>query len=111
MKGPAADATDAPQPWRLIVQPCDEDDFCLLFDITGAPLEWNWQGKTDVLEEKPVPVPLCPPQIPMHDPEFNPGLCGERPATNRLSHGTAKCLFKMSFYVRVLSFVEIFWAE
>ena len=25
-KGPAADATDAPQPWRLIVQPCDEDD-------------------------------------------------------------------------------------
>jgi hypothetical protein len=26
VKGPAADATDAPQPWRLIVQPCDEDD-------------------------------------------------------------------------------------
>jgi hypothetical protein len=26
LKGPAADDTDAPQPWRLIVQPCDEDD-------------------------------------------------------------------------------------
>jgi hypothetical protein len=26
VKGPAADATDAPQPWRLIVQPRDEDD-------------------------------------------------------------------------------------
>jgi hypothetical protein len=26
LKGPAADATDAPQPWRLIVQPYDEDD-------------------------------------------------------------------------------------
>jgi hypothetical protein len=23
------------------------------------------------------------------DPGSNPGLCGERPATNRLSHGTA----------------------
>jgi hypothetical protein len=26
LKGPAADATVEPQPWRLIVQPCDEDD-------------------------------------------------------------------------------------
>jgi hypothetical protein len=27
---------------------------------------WNEidQGKTDVFVEKPVPVPLCPPQIP-----------------------------------------------
>jgi hypothetical protein len=23
------------------------------------------------------------------DPASNPGICGERPATNRLSHGTA----------------------
>jgi hypothetical protein len=30
----------------------------------GAQVEWNWQGKTEVLGEKPVPVPLCPPQIP-----------------------------------------------
>jgi hypothetical protein len=27
-------------------------------------VEWNWQGKTEVLGEKPLPVPLCPPQIP-----------------------------------------------
>jgi hypothetical protein len=26
--------------------------------------EWNWQGKTEALGKKPVPVPLCPPQIP-----------------------------------------------
>jgi hypothetical protein len=26
-------------------------------------VEWNWQGKTEVLREKPVPVPLFPPQI------------------------------------------------
>jgi hypothetical protein len=46
-------------------------------------------GKTEVLGEKIVPVPLCPPQIP-NDPESNPGLRGEGPATNRLSHGTAQ---------------------
>jgi hypothetical protein len=27
-------------------------------------VEWYWQGKTEELWEKPVPVPLCPPQIP-----------------------------------------------
>jgi hypothetical protein len=43
----------------------------------------NWQGKTEVLGEKPVPVPFSPPQIP-HGP--TPGLRGEMPATNRLSH-------------------------
>jgi hypothetical protein len=34
------------------------------FPSNGAPVEWNWQGKTKELREKPVPVPLCPPQIP-----------------------------------------------
>ena len=29
-----------------------------------AFMEWRWQGKTEVLGEKPVPVPLHPPQIP-----------------------------------------------
>jgi hypothetical protein len=49
-----------------------------------------WQGKTEELREKPVPVPLCPPQIPHGlNRALNPGLCGERPATNDLSHGTA----------------------
>jgi hypothetical protein len=66
LKGPVVEATDAPQPWRLIVQPCDEDDevLFLLFHFNGALMEWNWHGKTEVLGEKPVPVPLCPPQIP-----------------------------------------------
>jgi hypothetical protein len=50
---------------RLIVQHCDEDDqFFLFFTSNGAPMEWNWQGKTEVLGENTVPVPLCPPQIP-----------------------------------------------
>jgi len=28
----------------------------------------EWQEKTKVLTEKPVPVPLCPPQIPCRLP-------------------------------------------
>jgi hypothetical protein len=35
-----------------------------IFPSNGAPVEWNWQGKTEVLGERPVPVPLCPPQMP-----------------------------------------------
>jgi hypothetical protein len=61
-----------------------------IFPSNGASLEWNWQGKTEVFGGNPVPVPLCPPQIPHGlTPGSNPGLCGGRPATNRLSHGTA----------------------
>jgi hypothetical protein len=41
--------------------------------------------ETEELGEKPVPVPLFPLQIP----GANPGLRGERPSTNDLSHGTA----------------------
>jgi hypothetical protein len=53
------------------VQPCDEDEdddddyyFFYPFPSNGAPVEWNWQGKTEVLVEKPVPMPLCSPQNP-----------------------------------------------
>jgi hypothetical protein len=41
--------------------------FFLLFHFNGAPVEWNWQGKPEVLGEIPIPVPLCPPKIP-HGP-------------------------------------------
>jgi hypothetical protein len=72
LKGPAAEATDAPQPWKLIVQPLwwswrERWSFFFISPSNGAPVEWNWQGKTKVLGKKPVPVPLCPPQIP-HGP-------------------------------------------
>jgi hypothetical protein len=42
--------------WRLLV--------FFIIPCNGAPVEWNWQGKTEVLGEKPGPVALCPPQIP-----------------------------------------------
>jgi hypothetical protein len=32
--------------------------------VWRAMVEWYWQGKTEELGEKPVPVPLRPPQIP-----------------------------------------------
>jgi hypothetical protein len=32
--------------------------------VWRATVEWYWQGKPEELGEKPVPVPLCPPQIP-----------------------------------------------
>jgi hypothetical protein len=32
--------------------------------VCRAMVEWYWQGKREELGEKPVPVPLCPPQIP-----------------------------------------------
>jgi hypothetical protein len=38
--------------------------FFFIFPSNGAPVEWNWQGKTEILRDKPVPVSLCPPQIP-----------------------------------------------
>jgi hypothetical protein len=50
-------------------------------------------GENRQLGEKPVPVPLCPPQISHGlDLGSNPGLRGERPATSRLSHGKASFL-------------------
>jgi hypothetical protein len=61
LKGSTADATAL----RLIVHPVmNMIKICLLFQFNETPVEWNWQGKTEVLGEEPIPVPLCPPQIP-----------------------------------------------
>ena len=63
-------------------------------DEYGVLVEWYWQAKTEILGQKPVPVPLCPLQIPYgFDLEFNPGLQGERPAINCLGHGMVKTFF------------------
>jgi hypothetical protein len=61
-----------------------------VFTISGAPVEWNWQGKTDNSEKN-----LSQCHFVHHKSRMDltwdrtPGLRGERPATNRLSHGTA----------------------
>jgi hypothetical protein len=58
------------------VKPCDEDEdkdeqfFFTFFQV----IEHRWNeidsGKSKFSEKKPVPVPLCPPQIP-HGPPVN----------------------------------------
>jgi hypothetical protein len=68
VKGPAADATDTPQHWGWLCNAVMKMTMMIIifcpFRSNGSQVEWNWQGKTEVLEEKLVPVPLCPPQIP-----------------------------------------------
>jgi hypothetical protein len=46
-------------------------------------------GETEVLGEKLPSATLSTTNPTWIDPGSNPGLRGERPATNRLSHGTA----------------------
>jgi hypothetical protein len=44
-------------------------------------------------QNKPVPVPLCPPQTPHACPDANSGRRGGKPANNLLSYGTAYVTF------------------
>jgi hypothetical protein len=46
-------------------------------------------GETEVLGENLTSATLSTTNPTWIDPGSNPGLRGERPATNRLSHGTA----------------------
>jgi hypothetical protein len=87
MKGPRTTAL------RLFVQPqwwWRWAVYLLIFTINGAPVEWNRQGKTDNSEKN-----LSQCHFVYHKSHIDltwdrtPGLRGERPATNRLSHGTA----------------------
>jgi hypothetical protein len=62
--------------------------------IVPAPDDrWWWYGAVGGMRigrgnRSTTPVPLCPPQIPL-DLGSNPGRRGGKPATNRLSYGTA----------------------
>jgi hypothetical protein len=86
VKGPAADATDALQPWGLL---CDPMRWLFFppFPSNGAPVEnRRTRGKTCPSATLSTTNPTWT------DPGSNPGLRGGRPAANRLSHGTAeKC--------------------
>jgi hypothetical protein len=55
-------------------------------DEYGTLVEWYWHGKTEVLGEKPAPVPLSSPHISQRSGQ---GLRGEKPASNHWSHGKA----------------------
>ena len=64
VKGPAANATDAPQHWGLLCKPVMKMNNFLFFLIMEHLWNETDRGKTEVLGQKPVPVPLYPPQIP-----------------------------------------------
>jgi hypothetical protein len=52
------DVSERQPPMRLLFVPQ------VIYE-NGGMMEWYWQGKTEELGETPVPVPLCPPQIPL----------------------------------------------
>jgi hypothetical protein len=65
---------------------------------------WNdiFAGETEVglLGENLPSATLSTTNPTWIDPGANPGLRGERPATNRLSHGTALHFFYSEYFVR-----------
>jgi hypothetical protein len=78
-----------------LCNPCDEDDekddqFFSFFEV----MEHRWneidRGKQKFSGKKTCPISTLSTKNPTWiEPGSNPGLRGERPATNRLSHGTA----------------------
>ena len=57
-------------------------------------------GEAEVLAHElsqPVPVSSCSPQLSV--PGSKPNLCGDRPATDRLSHGTVHSYFGLNALV------------
>jgi hypothetical protein len=58
---------------------------------------WNdiFAGETEVLGENLPSATLSTTNPTWIDPGANPDLRGERPATNRLSHGTAAVISKV----------------
>jgi hypothetical protein len=65
VKGPAADATDTPEPWGLLCNPLRKMISSFSFFLIMQH-RWNEtdREKPKYSGEKPVPVRLCPPQIP-----------------------------------------------
>jgi hypothetical protein len=55
----------------------------------GALVEWHWQGKTEVLGEKPVPALLSARNLKRTGLGSKRVLLSKRTETNRLSHDTA----------------------
>jgi hypothetical protein len=64
VKGPAADARGAPQPWGFLCNPMMKTMMMMMIIFFVLFLVMEHQGKPKYSGEKPVPMPLCPPQIP-----------------------------------------------
>ena len=70
-----------------------------LEDECGTLVEWYWRDKTEVLGEKPAPIPLCPPQI-LH------GLTWDRTLAfaAQNTEDTANYIYRLSSYRAVNTF-------
>jgi hypothetical protein len=68
--------------WHIVPALMMDDDEC------GAMGGMLVRGNLST-RRRPATVPLCPPQIP-HGRGSNSDRCGGKPASNRLSYGTAK---------------------
>jgi hypothetical protein len=104
VKGPAAQATDAPQPEGLLCNPVMKMKRKIIsffiFPSNGA------QGQPEILGGKTCPSATLSTTNPTWtDTGSNPGLRGERPAANRLSHGTAKMSVLISSKIMLSSLV------
>jgi hypothetical protein len=64
-----------------------------VIDEYGAMAEWYFAGETEVFGENLPSATLSTTNPTWIDPGAYPGLRGERPATNRLSHGTGPRVF------------------
>jgi hypothetical protein len=91
---------------RLFVQPCDEDeDKQFLYQFLQL-MEHQWneidRGKPTTRRKTCPSATLSTTNLTWTDPGSNPGLHGESPATNRLSHGTAHVVM-FGFFVILLA--------
>jgi hypothetical protein len=75
--------------------------FCQVLQL----MEQQWKeidrGKPTIRRQTCPSATLSTTNVTWTDPGSNPGLRGERPATNRLSHGTALSLKQFKFHDRI----------
>jgi hypothetical protein len=95
VKGPAADATNAPQPYGFFATPVMKMSSFFYQVLQLMEHQWNKinRGKPTTRRKTCPSATLSSTNLTWTDPGSNPGLRGERPVTNRLSHGTALAVF------------------
>jgi hypothetical protein len=71
-----------------------------VIDEYGAMVELYFAGETEVLGENLPSATLSTTNPTWIDPGANPVLRGERPAANRLSHGTA---YRFLFFLNLVA--------